>query len=269
MNEQSRQMPKSEFMSTLERGLRVLRSFDQENPEMQLSEVATKTNLSPAVARRCLNTLVQLGYVAQYGRKFLLRPEVLIFGQAFTSSMNLERIVTPFLQTVRDETGDSSSLSVLSDQDILYLVHVSTKRHIRLGANVGTRFPAFCTSLGRILLANLPPQDLRAFMETAKFQKHTEHTITERCELQSMLIDIKRSGYAATQDELDYGILSVAVPLFGPEGQVVAAINCSTTTSRTDKKTLVKERVPLLQNAAKLIEAELHRFPFLSHSLQS
>ena len=132
----------SEYLSTLERGLSVLRAFNQSRPEMQLSEVAAATGLNPAVARRCLNTLVQLGYVAQHGRRFLLRPEVLVFGSAFLASMNIEQIAGPHLQAVRDETGDSSSMAVLSGTDILYLAHVSTNRRIRLGASVGTRYPA-------------------------------------------------------------------------------------------------------------------------------
>ncbi|MEY4868856.1 MAG: hypothetical protein RIS11_50, partial [Pseudomonadota bacterium] len=117
-----------EYLSTLERGLAVLRAFDEQHPEMRLSEVAARTGLSPAVARRCLNTLVALGYIGQYGRNFLLKPEVLAFGSAFMSSMNIEQVVTPSLQRLRDETGDSASMSVIAGRDILYLAHVSTKR---------------------------------------------------------------------------------------------------------------------------------------------
>ncbi|MEZ6023362.1 MAG: helix-turn-helix domain-containing protein [Hyphomonadaceae bacterium] len=142
-----------EYLSTLERGLAVLRAFDETRPEMQLSEVAAATGLSPAVARRCLNTLVHLGYVAKYGRRFLLRPEVLVFGSAYMSSMRLETVALPALQKLRDETGDSSSMAVLSGHDILYVAHVSTTRPIRLSANVGTRFPVHATSLGKVLLA--------------------------------------------------------------------------------------------------------------------
>ena len=137
-----------EYLSTLERGLSVLRSFDEHHPEMRLSEVAAKTGLSPAVARRCLNTLVALGYVGQHGRSFLLRPEVLAFGSAYLSSMNLDQVCLPPLQALRDATGDSVSMAVIAGRDILYLVHVSTNRRIRLGASVGTRFPLHATSMG-------------------------------------------------------------------------------------------------------------------------
>ena len=117
-----------EFLSTLERGLRVLKAFDEDHPEMTLSEVAAKTALPPAVARRCLKTLVELGYVGQYDRKFLLRPAVLTIGSAFLASMQIEQVVLPPLQSLRDQTGDSASLAVLSGSDILYVAHVSTDR---------------------------------------------------------------------------------------------------------------------------------------------
>ena len=123
-----------EYLSTLARGLSVLRSFTKEQPEMTLSEVAAATQLSPAVARRCLYTLVDLGYVGRKGKLFLLTPEVLRFASAFIESMNLEEVVQPHLQKVRDKTGDSTSLAVLSGFEILYLVHVSTERMIRLDA---------------------------------------------------------------------------------------------------------------------------------------
>src|SRR3569623_2715054 len=158
----------SEYLSTLERGLSVLRAFNQSRPEMQLAEVAAATGLNPAVARRCLNTLVQLNYVAQHGRRFLLRPEVLVFGSAFLASMNIEEVAGPYLQAVRDETGDSSSMAVLSGHAILYLAHVSTNRRIRLGASVGTRFPAYATSLGKVLLAIQDQEAIAAFLAAAE-----------------------------------------------------------------------------------------------------
>jgi IclR family pca regulon transcriptional regulator len=259
----------SEYLSTLERGLSVLRAFNQSRPEMQLSEVATATGLNPAVARRCLNTLVQLGYVAQHGRRFLLRPEVLIFGSAFLASMNIEQVAGPHLQAVRDETGDSSSMAVLSGHDILYLAHVSTNRRIRLGASVGTRFPAYATSLGKVLLAYQDDATIGAYLAEAALERLTEHTITSAAELKKRLRQVRVQGYDSAQDELDYGIVSVAVPVFDNERQIAAAINCSTSTTRVSREELVETRLPLLQNAAREIEEALRRWPFLTHSLRS
>ena len=259
----------SEYLSTLERGLSVLRAFNQSRPEMQLSEVAAATGLNPAVARRCLNTLVQLGYVAQHGRRFLLRPEVLVFGSAFLASMNMEEVAAPHLQAVRDETGDSSSMAVLSGHDILYLAHVSTNRRIRLGASVGTRFPAFATSLGHVLFAYQDEPAIEAYLASVALERLTEHTISSRAELKKRLRQVRSRGYDSAQDELDYGIVSIAVPVFDAERRIAAAINCSTSTTRVSREELERTRLPLLQNAAREIEDALRRWPFLSHSLRS
>jgi IclR family pca regulon transcriptional regulator len=257
-----------EFLSTLERGLSVLRAFNQSRPEMQLSEVAAVTGLNPAVARRCLNTLVKLGYVAQHGRKFLLRPEVLVFGSAYLASMNIEEVAGPHLQALRDETGDSSSMAVLSGHDILYLAHVSTNRRIRLGASVGTRFPAHPTSLGRVLLAWQSDEALEDYFAEADLTRFTEHTITSKTELRKRLRQVRKEGHESAQDELDYGIVSVAVPVFDRDGQIATAINCSTSTTRISRDELVKTRLPLLRKAARQIEMALQRWPFLTHSLR-
>ncbi len=150
-----------EYLSTLERGLRVLVAFDEAHPEMTLSEVAARTDLSPAVVRRCLKTLVELGYIGQYERKFLLRPSVLTIGSAFLASMQIEQVVLPPLQGLRDQTGDSASLAVLSGAEILYVAHVSTDRRFRVAAGVGTRFPFHATSLGKALAA---PEVIRVLL---------------------------------------------------------------------------------------------------------
>lgn len=267
MARQAKRKQDTEYLSTLERGLSVLRAFNHSRPEMQLSEVAAVTELSPAVARRCLITLVQLGYVAQHGRRFLLRPEVLVFGSAFLASMNVEEIAGPQLQALRDETGDSASMAVLSGHDILYVAHVSTNRRIRLGANVGTRFPAYATSLGKALLAFQPEDRLEDYLAGAELAALTERTITDAGRLRTALRRARTDGYAASQDELDYGIVSVAVPIFDHERKVAAAINCSTSTTRVSQDQLIASRLPLLQRAAREIESALRRWPFLSHAM--
>jgi IclR family pca regulon transcriptional regulator len=256
-----------EYLSTLARGLSVLRAFTKERPEMKLSEVAAATELSPAVARRCLNTLVHLGYVAKKENRFLLTPEVIGFASAFLESMNVEEIVRPHLQEVRDKTGDSSSLAVLSGQSILYLVHVSTNRMVRLAAGVGTRFPAFATSLGRVLVAHLPDPGPDEFLAELKPRSFTDKTVTSIAALRGILTAVREQGYASIQDELDYGIVSVAVPVRGDHGNVLAAINCSTATTRVNEAEMVRTRLPHLREAAAGIERELRRYPILVHSI--
>lgn len=257
----------SEYLSTLERGLSVLRAFGRDNPQMTLSEVAEVTSLSPAAARRCLNTLVKLGYVAKHHRHFLLRPEVMSFASAYLDSMSLGELVRPHLQAVRDETGDSSSLAVLSGFDILYLVHVSTNRMVRLAAGVGTRYPAYATSLGRAMLA-FEHEDVRNhYLDTGTFTPFTEHTVTSRADLRKLLHEVRKVGYAATQDELDYGLVSLAVPILDENGRSLAAINCSTSTSRVGRDELIKTRLPILMNATRMIEQALRRQPYLLRSV--
>ena len=257
----------SEFLTTLERGLSVLRAFSRERPEMTLSEVAVQTALSPAVARRCLHTLQELGYVVKQGKRFLLTAEVMSFASAFLESMNLEQVVRPHLQEVRDETGDSSSLAVFSDPDVLYLLHVSTNRMVRLAAGVGTRFPAHATSLGRILVAHMPDARVAAYVKTTPLQRFTENTIVDRRRLGQILKQARKNDYATIQDELDYGIVSVAVPVRAGSGDVIAAINCSTATSRVDPGEMLDTRLPVLRRAAREIEIELRRYPVLVHSI--
>ncbi|MFO1260831.1 MAG: IclR family transcriptional regulator C-terminal domain-containing protein [Sphingomonadaceae bacterium] len=257
-----------EYLSTLERGLRVLRAFDEHDPEMRLSEVAAKAGLSPAVARRCLNTLVSLGYIGQYGRNFLLKPEVLAFGSAFMSSMNIEQVVSPSLQRLRDEMGDSSSMAVIAGNDVLYLAHVSTRRQIRLGAAVGTRFPLHATSMGKAILAFRPDLEIEEFLATAELKALTKNTITDRDVLRERLMQVRTQGYDSTCEELDMGIVSLAVPIFDAKHMSVAAINCSTTTGRTTQQEMIATRLDGLRTAAAEIQQALRRWPALLHAVQ-
>jgi IclR family pca regulon transcriptional regulator len=181
--------------------------------------------------------------------------------------MNIEEVATPYLQRVRDATGDSSSLAVLSGDEVLYLAHVSTERRIRLGASVGTRFPAYPTSLGRVLLAYQTNERIESYLSDVTLQKLTEHTVSTKDELRRRIKRARAQGYDSVQDELDYGIVSVAVPVFNADHRIVAAINCSTSTTRIAQDELVRTRLPLLQEAAREVEAGLQRWPFLVHSL--
>ena len=267
MGGETEKLADGEYLSTLQRGLSVLRAFGRANPQMTLSEVAEVTQLSPAAARRCLNTLVKLGYVAKHHRHFLLRPEVMSFASAYLDSMSLGELVRPHLQALRDETGDSSSLAVLSGHDILYLVHVSTNRMVRLAAGVGTRYPAYATSMGRAMLA-FEGEDVRAhYLNTCDFISFTEHTVASKADLRRILGEVRKTSYAAIQDELDYGLVSIAVPILDEDGRSLAAINCSTSTSRVSKEELIRTRLPVLRNAARFIETGLRRQPFLLRSV--
>jgi IclR family transcriptional regulator, pca regulon regulatory protein len=261
--------PKTEFVASLERGLRVLQTFSREHAQLTLSEVAVLTELSPATARRSLHTLEMLGYVGRAGRRFLLRPKVLAISSGYLSAINAEVVLQPFLQEVVNDLGGSSSVTVLDDLDIVYIAHASLNRAIRLTAGAGSRYPVYPTSMGRVLLAFQPEATIDAYFKRATFRKLTEHTDTDPASLRKILKEVRAKGFAAIQDELDYGIVSVSVPIFGPHGRIVAAANCSDVTNRLDRDTMIKKRLPVLRQAVRRIEGMLTQHPELTHSVES
>jgi IclR family transcriptional regulator, pca regulon regulatory protein len=258
-----------EYVASLERGLRVLQTFSREHSQLTLSEVAALTRLSPATARRSLHTLELLGYVGRTGRKFLLRPKVLAISAGYLSAINAEVVLQPFLQEMVREVGGSSSVTVLDDLEIVYIAHASANRAIRLTAGAGARYPAYPTSMGRVLLAFEPPEALDSYFQRATFSRLTQFTETNPDELRRILDGVRVNGYAAVQDELDYGLVSVAVPIVGPTGRVVAAANSSDVTNHVDQQALLEKRLPALRQAVRRIESTLLRHPELANSVES
>jgi IclR family pca regulon transcriptional regulator len=243
-----------EVMGGLAKGLQVIRAFSRDTNALTLSEVANIARLPAATARRCLHTLEELGYVMRSGRMFLLRPRVLELGAAYLDSMDIESLTKTHLADLATRTGDSAALSVLDGTDIVYVARASTRTLVRLEAYVGSRFPAYPTSMGRVLLAGLSTPRLHEYFERAKLMKRIE--------------EARRSGYAAVEDELAYGVVAVAVPVFDAAQRVVAALNSSSHSRKTTRVELVRERVAMLQEASREISRELARFPGLSLSAQ-
>ena len=231
--------------------------------------MAALTGLTPATARRSLHTLEELGYVGRTGRRFLLRPKVLAIGTGYLSAINAEVVLQPFLQDVVNEVGGSSSVTVLDEIDIVYIAHASLNRAIRLTAGAGSRYPAYPTSMGRVLLAFQPESAIDAYFERASLRRLTEQTETNPAALRRILKEVRTKGYAAIQDELDYGIVSCALPIFGPHGRIVAAANCSDVTNRLDRDTMIKKRLPVLRQAVRRIEGMLTQHPELTNSVES
>lgn len=256
-----------EYLNSLARGLAVLRAFSREKPEMTLSEIAAQTNLNPAVVRRCLNTLQHLGYVGKKDKLFLLRPDVFRLGTAYIESMNLEEVVRPSLQRVRDKTDNSVALAVLSDLDVLFLVYVSTKQLTRIVAGVGTRFPAYATSAGRVILAYEEKERLDDYFNRVQLEPLTEKTVTSKKELKAILNNVRKLHYSSIDGELDFGVVSVAVPVFNEENKIIASISCSTASARSSEQEMIETIVPELMEAARDIEFELRRCPMLAHSI--
>jgi IclR family pca regulon transcriptional regulator len=259
----------SEYVMALERGLRVLRTFSREHAQLTLSEVAALTGLTPATARRSLHTLEALGYVGRTGRRFLLRPKVLALSAGYLSAINAEVVLQPFLQQVVNEVGGSSSVTILDDLEIVYIAHASANRAIRLTAGTGSRYPVYPTSMGRVLLAYQPDWVIDSYFARATLRKLTDKTETNPNNLRRILKQVRETGYASIQDELDYGIVSVALPIFGPSGRIVAAVNCADVTNRIDRASMIAQRLPVLRQAVRRIEAMLVQYPELAYSVEA
>lgn len=260
-----------DFVASLARGIDIIRSFTappgNEHPgattpvgptdALTLSQVAVRAGVARAVARRFLLTLADLGYVATDGKYFRLTARVLDLGYAYLSSMPFSNLATEFLQEVSEQTKESCSASVLDGQDIVYVARVATRRILSISLSIGTRLPANCTSMGRVLLAALPQSELEKYLEQVQLPRRTPQTVTDKSRLREILAEVSREDYALTNGELEEGLRSIAVPVRSSGGRVVAAINISTQVGRVTKSQMLKEFLPALRIAAHRIGAVL------------
>jgi len=248
-----------EFVQSLERGLAVIRAFGTDRARMTLSEVAREAELSRASARRFLHTLVELGYVVTDGRVFALRPQVLELGYAYLSSLSLPEVAQPHLEQLAEDVGESSSVAVLDGVDIVYVARVATHRIMSAAIQVGTRFPAAATSMGRAVLAHVPDGEREAFLATATLAPLTPRTITDKGLLRAELDSVREQGWALVDQELEEGLRSIAAPLCDAAGRVVAAVNVSAPVRRGPVEEMVAEFLPPLLRTSREIEADLTR----------
>jgi IclR family transcriptional regulator, pca regulon regulatory protein len=247
----------SDYVQSLERGLAVIRAFDSEHRELALSDVARSTGLTRAAARRFLLTLVKLGYVNYAQGRFSLSPRVLELGYAYLSSLTLPEVAQPHMETLVAQVNESCSISVLDDTEIVYVARVPTRRIMSITLAVGTRLPAFVTSMGRVLLAGLPEDELEERLSRIELTALTSRTVTDMDTLRAILATVRRQGYAATDQELEEGLRSLAVPLHTASGAVAAALNVSVHASRATMTVLRREFLPVAQRAAAAIEEDL------------
>lgn len=250
-----------EFVQSLDRGLAVIRAFDAEHPELTLSEVARQTGLTRAAARRFLRTLVEIGYMRTDGGKFALRPKVLELGFAYLSSLSLPEIALPHMEQLVERTHESSSLCVLDGDEIVYVARVPTKRIMAVVIAVGTRFPAYATSMGRVLLAGRSDDWLDGFLASAELRRLTPHTTTDVAELRGELLHVRERGWAMVDQELEEGLRSAAAPVHDANGRVVAALNVAVNASRKTADDVEHQVVPLLLDTARQIEQDLRGVP--------
>ena len=244
------------FVQSLERGLLVIRALAAPEPRT-LSDVARATGLSRAAARRFLLTLERLGYVREARGRFALTPRVLELGYAYLSSLTLPEVAQPHLERLAGRVHESSSVSILDGPDIVYVARVPARRIMSVSISVGTRFPAYATSMGRVLLAGLPPAGLEAALARTQLQAITPSTITARADLERELDRVRRRGWALVDQELEAGLRSVAVPVRDGAGEVAAAMNLSVHASRATVTELRRRLLPPLLEAAAAVEADL------------
>ncbi|EAQ02422.1 transcriptional regulator, IclR family protein [Pseudooceanicola batsensis HTCC2597] len=257
----------TEFVDSLAKGLAILESFDASRPEMTLSEVAKTVNLSPAAARRSLITLEHLGFIGRNGKRFHLTPRILTLGSSFYAATRIEEVLQPELRGLIEKFGDASSIGTLDGHDVIYIAHVSVQRARRASANVGARYPAFATSMGRVLVAGMTDEKRRAWLSDLRAERLTSKTCIDPCRLGEEIEKVRENGYATTVDQLDYGITAIAVPVRNAEGDTVAALNSSGYTGLVTPEQLVEERLPELRATASHIAHQITRYPVLGSVL--
>lgn len=252
-------VPDTEFVQSLARGLAVITAFSSERPSMTLTEVAQVTGLTRAAARRFLLTLHRLGYVYVNGREFSLSPRTLELGYAYLSTTPFWQLAAPHMEELVDSLHESCSISVLDGDDVVYVARVPTKRIMTISLSVGTRLPAYVTSMGRVLLAALPAAELDGYLARVTLERLTPRTVTDPDQLRAILDEVRQQGWALVDQELEQGVRSVAAPLRDASGRHVGAINVSAHAARTTLDQLRREFLPTLLATADRINRALGR----------
>jgi IclR family pca regulon transcriptional regulator len=246
-----------DFMTSLARGLHVIRAFAGVDRRLTIADVSRATGLTRAVVRRCLYTLRELGYAATDGRTYFLQPRILNLGYAYLSTAAVPIAAQPVLEEMSELLGEASSVAVLDDGAVVYVARAATKRIMSVTLGVGSRLPAYCTALGRVLLAHLTEEQVAVELGKVDFVTHTKHTITSRKKLEEILVQVRTDGYALNDQELEIGLRSIAVPVRNVVGAVVAAMNVSTQASRVSRRELIERCLPTLQAAAERLGSQL------------
>ncbi len=238
------------FMTSLARGLAVVQAFSDSRKPQTIANISQKTGIPRAAVRRCLHTLRELGYVDAELNNFSLRPKVLTLGYSYLSSTPLTVSAQPCLNNISRTLNESSSLAVMDDDEILYVARSATSRIMSVALNTGSRLPAYCTSLGRVMLAHMPPAELDQYLARTKLRPMTENTVTSVKRLRAILTDVRQAGYAINDEELELGLRSIAVPVRGASGTVLAALNVGAQAARVSVKQLEQEFLPVLLRGA-------------------
>jgi IclR family transcriptional regulator, pca regulon regulatory protein len=249
--------PGDSYVQSFARGLEVIRSFSAQAPRQTLSEVAARSGLTRAGARRILLTLQALGYVENDGRDFRLTARILDLGFAYLSSMPIWNLAEPVVEALVESVKESSSAAVLDGTDIVYVMRVPTHKIMKNSLGIGSRLPAHCTSLGRMLLAGLSDAEVRARLDASDLQPLTRHTLTDPATLLTRVQQARKQGWCLVNQELEEGLISLAAPLVDASGRTVAALNLSGQANRTSARVVQETLLPPLLDAARQISALL------------
>jgi len=240
-----------DFLKTLDRGLAVIKSFDGDTPRMTLSQVAHKTSMSRASARRFLLTLENLGYVIKVDGGFQLTARILEIGHQFLSNLNFIEVITPFMREVSRKLYKACSASILNDSDIVYVARIPSQHQIlSVNLNIGSRLPAYCTSMGRILLGNLAEEELEMHLDNTDLNSYTPFTITDKQKLIGLIQLAKKEGYCIVNQELEENLCAIAVPVRNKDGTVLCAINVGMPVGQVKMKEIKATYLPALKEAA-------------------
>jgi IclR family pca regulon transcriptional regulator len=251
--------PGDSYVQSFARGLAVIRAFNAERPEQTLTDVAAATGLTRAGARRILLTLQTLGYVEAEGRLFRLTPKILDLGFAYLTSMPFWNLAEPVMEELSAKVHESCSAAVLDRTEIVYVLRVPTHKIMTINLSIGSRLPAYCTSMGRVLLAALDDDTLEATLNSAPLYAHTSRTVTDKEELKKVIAQVRRQGWAIVDQELEGGLISLSAPIRNRQGRVIAAMNISGNAQRNSAKQMVKAFLEPLQEAARTVSEMVAR----------
>ena len=249
--------PGDSYVQSFARGLEVIRSFSAQSPRQTLSEVAGRTGLTRAGARRILLTLQTLGYVESDGKLFRLTARILDLGFAYLSSLPIWNLAEPLMETLASRVKESCSVAVLDGTDIVYVMRVSTHKIMSISLGVGSRLPAYCTSMGRMLLSALPPDQMMEVLQTSERNARTRYTVTDPDELAAKIAQVRKQGWSMVNQELEEGLVSMAAAINDRTGQTVAALNISGQANRTSAKVMQETMLPALLETARSISQRL------------
>lgn len=251
-------MREGDIIQGLAKGLAVIEVFDAAHARLSITDVAELTGLERATARRCLLTLTSLGYASYDGKFFMLTPRVLRLGHSYLAATPLPGIIQPFLERLTAATGESASASVLDGTDILYIARASLRRVMSINLSPGTRLPAYCSSMGRVLLAAMPPAAARSLLERSDRPANTPKTKTDLTALMDELALVAKQGYAVIDEELELGLRSIALPLLNARGETVAALNIGAQAARIGVDAMVAQYLPQMRAVQQELQPLLH-----------